>query len=209
MAALTIANRCGVPGTFGAVARTLHGGQAVVLSTWHVLFGRGSGEGGEVWVVDRSRGWRQRSRVGTALYGKIGMVRFDGEMYYVDCAVASCGDVPEGLSRVAAHGVARPGDRVTKSGAVTRTTSGVVVSANHFDVAQLDGRAYPAPRQLLVRTVDGSAPFCAEGDSGALLINEMGRAVGLLWGTNSRGEGVACPIGPVLYAMNITLAAEP
>ena len=33
-------------------------------------------------------------------------------------------------------------------------------------------------------------------------------AIGLLWGATVRGEGVASPIGPVLRALDITLATR-
>ena len=41
--------------------------------------------------------------------------------------------------------------------------------------------------------------------SGSLIVNGTGEAVGLLWGANTRGDGVASPIGPVLHSMSITL----
>lgn len=193
-----IANACGVPGTLGAVARTRHDGRAVLLSTWHVLFGERAGEESAVWLL----GDDARSPIGRVLYGKAGTVDVGGERCWVDCAVASC---DEGI---AAATIARPdppraGERVTKNGAATGATSGVVVSAAHDDVAWIGGRRHEAPRQFLLRADDG--PFCAAGDSGSLVVDGEGRAVGLLWGVNGRGEGLACPIAPVLYAMNITL----
>jgi hypothetical protein len=193
-----IANARGVPGTLGAIGRTLHDGRAVLLSSWHVLFGGDAEENGAVWLL----GDGGASRIGNVLYGKTGAVDLGGERCYVDCAVAAC-DAEIPAAAVTPHDAPRAGERVTKSGAATGTTAGVVVSIDHDDVAWIGGRRQSAPRQLLVRA--GSGPFCAEGDSGALLVNERGRAVGLLWGVNSRGEGVACPIAPVLYAMNITL----
>jgi hypothetical protein len=96
---------------------------------------------------------------------------------------------------------------VTKCGAATGTTTGVVVSVDYADVAWIEGRPQAASRQLLVRSLGDEGPFSAAGDSGALVVNASGKAVGLLWGANSRGEGVACPIAPVLHAMNIALTA--
>jgi hypothetical protein len=218
-----IANARGVPGTLGAIGRTLHDGRAVLLSTWHVLFGGDAEENGAVWLLgsveDRHSclslggGGTGKSacppqngraaRIGSVLYGRSGTVDVGGERCYVDCAVAACDAEIPAATAALPHDMPRAGERVTKSGAATGTTAGVIVSVEHDDVAWIGGRRQSAPRQLLVRADAG--PFCAEGDSGALLVNERGRAVGLLWGVNSRGEGVACPIAPVLYAMNITL----
>ncbi len=201
-----IANSRGIPGTLGCLAHTLHDRRPVLLSNWHVLFGNGGEEDGVVWLVDEVDGTRRLSAIGNVLYGKLGTVRLDGESYYVDCAVSSCPPPPGTPSPlVSGHDIAQPGDLVTKTGAMTGTTTGIVVSVDYSDVAWIEGRSYPTPRQLLVRRVDSEAPFSAEGDSGALIVNAMGKAVGLLWGANSRGEGVACPIDPVLHAMNITL----
>jgi len=198
MTALRIANSRGVPGTAGAIGYTLHDGRPVLLSTWHVLFGRGADCDEDVWLGEDVQ------RIGRVLYGKIGSVQLGDETIHVDCAVASCGDLRE--PRALGHDTARVGDLVTKCGAATGITTGVVVSVEESDVVTIDGRAFAASRQVLVRSLESDRPFSAEGDSGALLINASGRAVGLLWGTNHRGEGVACPIAAVLYAMNITLS---
>ena len=198
MTAFRIANARGVPGTAGAIGYTLHDRQPVLLSTWHVLFGRGADCDSEVWLVDEAQ------QIGRVLYGKIGTVQWGGETYHVDCAVASCSE-RSSFANIHGHDTARAGDVVTKSGAATGITTGVVVSVEESDVVTIEGRSFPVSRQLLVRSLDPESPFSAEGDSGALLVNAAGHAVGLLWGTNHRGEGVACPIAPVLYAMNITL----
>jgi hypothetical protein len=56
-----------------------------------------------------------------------------------------------------------------------------------------------------LKPLDQNKVFSADGDSGAVVVDAANKAIGLLWGTNVRGEGIACPIAPVLYAMNITL----
>jgi hypothetical protein len=178
----------GVPGTAGALARTLHDGRRVILGTWHVLYGDGAD--GTCRLADNT--------TCGAIYGKLGVV-LD---VHIDCAVASYDGDEDSVLR--GHAPARIGQRVTKCGAATGTTRGVIVSVDASDGVVIDGRTMPTPRQLLVRSIDPT-PFSDEGDSGALLLDDEGRAVGLLWGVNTRGEGVACPIEPVLYAMNITL----
>ena len=205
-----IANSQGVPGTLGCVARGADDSRTVLLSSWHVLFGNGGSGSDVIWLVDEADGARRYDGLGRALYGKIGTVRFDGEDYFVDCAVGSCvpsPETPHTLPRIARHDTARPGDRVTKVGAATGTTEGIVVDVSYCSATRIAWRSYPAQRQLLVRSVRDDTPFASNGDSGAILVNARNDAVGLLWGTNCRGEAVACHIAPVLRAMNVTLPA--
>jgi len=216
-----IANSRGVPGTLGCIGWTVNGGQAVLLSTWHVLFGNGGDEEGSVWMVDESEGIRRFHEIGKTLYGKIGTLRSDGEEFYVDCAIASCPTAHRSagwlgflsgkrrLTHLKGHQTPLPGDRVKKTGSATQTTEGLVVDVCYPDLAFIENRAYPAPRQVLVRSVSYPSAFSAEGDSGAAIVNQEQKIVGLLWGTNCRGEGVACHIEPVLDTMNIRLRPPP
>lgn len=216
-----IANSKGVPGTLGCFARSLLDRRMVVLSSWHILFGEGAPGDSEVWMVDESGGSRRYSNVGRTLYGKIGQVRLDDKDFHVDCAISSWlyppgresppspGGIETRFTHVAGHDIARPGDLVTKKGAATGLTLGIVSDVDYCDRAWIGGRPYPATRQLLVRSSNPEAVFCAEGDSGSIIVNALGKAVGLLWGANGRGEGVACPIAAVLSALNITLELSP
>ncbi len=208
-----IANAKGVPGSLGCFARTLHNQQAVLLTSWHVLYGQDAAENEDVYLVSDAGGSPRRDLLGYTLYGKAGIVHFDGQDYYVDCAVAAYLTAVqtrfyERNDRHAAAGIQtdiQPGELVTKTGAATGFTSGIVVDANYEAAAWINGRAHPAPRQLRVQSTHEQVPFAAAGDSGAVLHDEQGKAVGLVWGANSRGEGIACPIGPVLFAMNVSL----
>ena len=187
-----ITSSTGVPGTLGCLAFTLHDEQLVLLSTWHVLFGNGAREGDAVWLVDESNDERTYSPLGRSLYGKLGRVRIDGVDHYLDCAVSSYLLAP-GDSCLDGHDTPKVGDLVTKTGAATGTTAGIITTVDYSEVGQ-----------ILIKPVDNEA-FAAEGDSGSIIMSETRKAVGLLWGTNTHGEGVACPIAPVLHAMNITL----
>lgn len=198
-----IANSRGVPGTLGALAWTTGDRQPVLLSAWHVLFGQGAREQGTVWLVEDSGGERRFHAAGRTLYGKIGPVRIDGEEVYVDCAISSCAVPFEGMPRFLGSAAAEVGSRVKKTGGATGTTEGVVIDVCYPDLACIGQWTCPAPRQLLVAPLAGASAFSAEGDSGAVLVNEKNEAVGLLWGTGARGHGVACPIGPVLQALSI------
>lgn len=198
-----IANSKGVPGTFGCLAFTIHDGRTVLLTSAHVLFGNGALERDRIWLVDESKSVCHYVRVGTALYGKTGIVLLDGDEYYVDCAIGSVS--AEALPAIVEHDVAKPDDQVTKMGAATGTTTGVVVDVAFRASALANGREKCAPRQLLIRSLDENA-FSAEGDSGAVIVNDRNRPVGLLWGANCRGEGVACHMSAVVHCLNIMLA---
>jgi len=206
-----IANSTGVPGTRGWIAHTLHDPRPVLLSTWHVLFGNNARHGNAVWLVNSRGGKRSYSAIGRSLYGKLGVVSFGGDEHYIDCAVASCFDLPRNYFLTTKAGgllndyeSAQIGSRVKKTGAATGTTSGIIIDIDY--VVPFAGRNCLGLAQILIRPIDQHQAFSAEGDSGALIVNESDKAVGLLWGINTRGEGIACPIAPVLYAMDITLA---
>jgi hypothetical protein len=216
-----IANSRGVPGTLGCIGWTVDGEQAVLLSTWHVLFGNGGNEQDSVWMVEEGEGARHFHEIGKTLYGKIGTVRREEEEFYVDCAIASCAALQSAAGwrsflqwkrrtiHLKGHQTALPGDHVKKTGSATQTTEGLVVDVCYPELALIENRAYPAPRQLLIRSINYPHAFSAEGDSGAAVINREQQVTGLLWGTNGRGEGVACHIGPVLNALKIRLGPPP
>lgn len=209
-----IANAAGVPGTLGCIAYTLDSGRPVLLSTWHVLFGNGAKEGGTVWLLIESAGKRQFAAIGKALYGKLGTVHFDGRDYHLDCAVSSYDKVLTTLAdesrlrsctSVTGHDSPRLGGLVTKRGKATGITRGTIVDIGYSGSACVAGGKFSTPWQILVKPLEEYDAFSSEGDSGALIIDDANNAVGLLWGSTVRGEGLACPIAPVLYAMNITL----
>ncbi|HET6669330.1 MAG TPA: hypothetical protein VFH15_03770 [Pyrinomonadaceae bacterium] len=209
-----IINSKGVPGTLGCTAYTLHTGQAVLLSTWHVLFGNDADEERVVWLINEADDGLGLSGIGNTLYGKIGTVQFAGGNYYLDCAIASYTETPTVLASqtrtksptfINGHGIAQLGDVVTKIGAATGVTRGIVADVNYSDSASPRDKGQLTPGQLLLRPLEEDKLFSADGDSGAVVVDAANKVVGLLWGTNVRGEGVACPIAPVLYAMNITL----
>jgi len=206
-----IVNARGAPGTLGCLAFTLHDQRLVLLTTNHLLFDSEGREDEPVWLATDASVEEPYLRVGQSLYGRSRTVRFDAGEHYVDCAVASVATEHlrdrGGVSPATAeHDIPKPGDRVTKTGATTGTTVGVVVDVSYCSSATVGGRELPAPQQLLIRSLD-ARPFAAEGDSGAVIFNSQNKAVGLLWGVNTRGDGVACHMTAVLRTLNITLAA--
>lgn len=214
-----IANARGVPGTLGSFARTVHQRRPVFLTSCHVLFAAGAARHDPVWRVHESAGKRDYQRIGSALQGKRGIVRFRGDDYFVDCGIGvldapldTTHDASPDSAALAARTAAasKLGDRVTKTGAATGTTTGIIVDTSY--TGSTDGESavdslvrHPAPRQLLIRSTDPRRPFADEGDSGALLFGEDQSPLGLIWGTTTTADSVACPIGPVLHVLNIRL----
>jgi hypothetical protein len=181
-----IANGRGVPGVLGAVAILRHDGAPVLLSSHHVLFGGGAVAGEPVWSMPSLQ------RLGSTLYGTLGGVTRGGRACHVDCAVASIdGDVPDWQ-------LERPPPRV-QPGAIVSLDGGACGGVAH--VRDLDG----APGQILVRPMVAGEPFSVEGDSGAVLRDQDGAAVGLVWGATPAGETIASPLGPVLDVLGIDL----
>jgi hypothetical protein len=208
-----IANARGIPGTLGCLALTLGDRRLVLVTTHHVLFGAGAVEHDPVWLVGRTDDEDPFRCVGRSLYGRLGTVRHGDSDVHVDCAAAALEErsvVPPGWRAVddttSDITLLAPGDRVTKTGAATGTTHGVVVDTDFSESARVDGRRHQAPGQILVRPLTRGDAFTADGDSGAVLRNQRGAVVGLLWGADARAYGLACPIEPVLRVLHLRLA---
>lgn len=206
--AVKIVNSRGVPGTLGCIARYRNSGQPILLSNWHVFYGEGAVRGDAIWFADETGETRCYILIGRTLHGNIGKVRHNGEEFYVDCAVGSflCpAEIKIRWPIVNTHATAKSGDVVMKAGAASGTTFGIVVDTQYSNSVWNQGRLSSVHQQLLLRSLNPMSPFSAEGDSGAMVINLTGEAVGLLWGTNTRGDGIACPMAPVLNSLNIEL----
>ena len=138
----------------------------------------------------------------------------------VDCAVAAVvdgigivSDTIDGIGPL--RGVAatpvKTGDSVSKTGRTTGTTIAQVSAVEldnigiDYDIGQLqfDG-------QIEIDSLDTTG-FSQGGDSGSLVVNANGEAVGLLFagsetgGSNGFGLTYVNPIGPVLDALNCNL----
>jgi hypothetical protein len=117
----------------------------------------------------------------------------------------------EGIGAITGVAQAVCFEHVRKRGAGTEITEGNVVEV------MFDGG------QILVRPIDGTMVFADFGDSGAVLVNDANKIIGLLWaanrnvthfpnssssGTFFRKEGVANHIGPVMGALGITIGGQ-
>jgi hypothetical protein len=187
-----IINARGVPGTLGCVAHSLSEGRPLLLTAHHVLFGAGARAQDALGAPHR---------IGRASYGRFGVVSYEGASYHVDCAVASLDD--ELTARPQSIALASPGDRVTKHGAATGISAGIVVEVDYSEPVLLCGRQHDAPRQIVIRSTMPGRRFSSEGDSGAVVHNDRGQIVGLLWGTTAAGDGVACHIAPVFHVLHL------
>lgn len=212
---LRVVNSRGVPGAAGALVRDPHGTRYLLVSH-HVLFGAGGRPGDRVWATPPGApDGDDMTCLGYARPGAMGRVTVGGEVSFVDAALVElAGDTayPPWLAEALAGDwpaqLAEPvvGARVTKHGPVTGTTEGVVIDTAYPDHPFIGGRTWSAPGQLLVDPADPAQDFSAPGDSGAALLDGERRLVGLLWGTNAAGQGLACPVRPLLEHLGVALA---
>lgn len=205
-----ITNAAGVPGTGGFVGILRRTGEPVLLTGYHVLFARGRKAGDPVWSVDRGTACSPQM-IGRTLNGKAGNVLGMEPPTFVDCATVRLSEDASALLGPPAPlqvAQARPGEAVSKHGAATGTTQGVVVDISYPDHWHWEYRSVSAPNQILIRSMDGR-PFSHSGDSGAVIRNAGGQVVGQLWGTTACGEGVASPIQAVARALGLVIAETP
>ena len=197
-----IANSRGAVGTLGCFARTRDARIPVILSCQHVLFGHG-GQSREWWSTTSPL-----TRAGRVRHGRRGIVRHEGADTYVDCATGEF-EPPLGDARLVPESAgAAPSrhDTVHTVDAAGVTTHGTVLATSYSETVLVAGENTPATRQILVGTRTPGRPFSQPGDSGAILRNEQGAAIGLLWGYSASGDALACPIAPVLWVLDIELA---
>lgn len=211
-----IANQKGVPGTLGCWAWSEVTGEPVLLSNYHVLFGKRGQPGDVIWRVRLGHPKNDFQPIARSLLGKAGNIKFLGTDYFIDAAIGIRDGSVEATynestteSRPAAAD-AVVGSLVSKCGAATGCTVGRIVDVCYPDRWHYDLESAAAPNQLLIQPEsDGkSKAFSGVGDSGAVIRDAASRIVGLLWGSNARGEGIACHIGPVLKGLGIRLPSK-
>ncbi len=139
---------------------------------------------------------------------------------FLDCALASLAPGiefdPQGLDvigRLTGLGDAllREGETVRKIGRTTGVTRGRVTAIEMDNVlVDYDLGTLRFDQQIEIEGAD-DVSFSAGGDSGALIVDEAGRAVALLFaggdqgGTNGQGLTYANPLRPVLEALQVDL----
>ena len=222
----SLGHRRGRAGSLGAVVTAAAGGRAL-LSCAHVLTPfpldghGGSGDGGVDVVagggivqpaVDDG-GRFPSDRVGRLL-AAVGpdprrRNRFDAALATLVSGVGCDARRLPGLGRLA--GVRRAplagGEPVYKVGRTSGVTRGRVsaVEVDGLTVSFPGGEAL-FDGQFEVEPVDSGRPFSAPGDSGALVVDEALRAVGLLFAGNGLDVSYAHPIAAVLDRLRVRLA---
>ena len=95
----------------------------------------------------------------------------------------------------------RRAPRVRVLGGLTGVTEGRAVEA----AATVEAGGEPRFGNIVIRWDDGSRG--GPGDSGALVVDERDRAVGLVWGRSDRDPELtyACHIHPVLDRLDVTM----
>lgn len=116
---------------------------------------------------------------------------------WLDAKLADLGSAPRGIRRTVPVGLA-----VQKVGAVTQRTHGVVQTSTLTAKIPYDGGEVASFLDHI-----GISSFAAPGDSGALVLDALGRAVGLHLG-GFEGMSVCTPIGRVLDALGCTLVTR-
>lgn len=205
----SIANNKGVPGTLGCFVRGSIPGDSI-LTSHHVLFGNGATKNEEISLLRSFDDLVLPVPVGTATMGVLGTVSFEGDEYYVDCAIGTIarrwwttGKCLPGALAISGVAKARLGSRVKKLGSASGLTRGIIADVHYPDEAYIGRTVFDAPNQILIKPLDSESGFSSAGDSGAVVLDDENRVVGLLWGSNSNGEGVACHIGPVVQELGL------
>ena len=110
------------------------------------------------------------------------VIELDGHRYFVDCAAASLDeDVP--IAGLVVRGTPVHAGGCAFSCMVPPPAPMLEWSRGKYvEVIQLATGALTAPNQILVHGLGG--PFALPGDSGALVVDEDERVVGLLWGAS-------------------------
>lgn len=145
--------------------------------------------------------------VARAARGKRSVVPFEDQYYYVDAGVAALEPDVEWTEAVPGSARAATAMSVQKVGPASGVTRGVIVDTQHVERVRFGPVLLEVPNQIRIQP-EGERPFAARGDSGALVCDEAGRAVAMLWGTDGAGRGVACPIEPVLDQLNIVFEEQ-
>lgn len=198
-------------GTLGCLAR--RGSALYILSNNHVLADCNRARIGDpILQPGPSDGGRVPADV-IARLSQFVPIRFGGPVNQVDCAIAQTNPglvtpLNRCFGRISSTPVpCRLNLLVKKCGRTTQFTRGRITDCNFTGWVNYStaGRAL-FQRQILIVSLTGS-PFSAGGDSGSLIVTDVGnRPVGLLF-AGSATHTIANPIGTVLPALNVTIVA--
>ncbi len=206
MGGLSIGHYAITAGTLGCIVK--RGQDSLILSNNHVLANENRGtEGDPILQPGRFDGGKEDKDVIARLDSFVKVQ--EDETNTVDAALAMPFDPREvspdilNIGRIRGTRAADLEEKVIKSGRTTRVTNGVVqdVSAT-LRVGYATG-SYLFSDQMIIKGDKGS--FSAGGDSGALIVDYQGNAVGLLF-AGSPFFTVANKIDNVQSALNVKVA---
>lgn len=201
---VSIATAADRVGALGAVVFDRDTGRPLLLGAGHVLVEPSGGT--KVWQpAPCGEPGCECNVVGQLLRSRCAVVRFRDEWFYIDAAVASLDDDVEWEAPLSHVTTPVAGMRVRKVGPATGCTEGVVIDACHIDRVLVGYHELAVPNQIRIRPLPAYPRFAGGGDSGALVFDTDGGAVGMLWGADGNGLGVASPIGPVLAELKVSV----
>lgn len=196
-------------GTLGMVVKDNATGKPMLLSNFHVLCGD------QTWAVGDAISQPARIDQGTCPASAVGSLQRAVLDQNADCAVAEM-TARTATSEVVDIGVVTGSNVVTidapvrKRGRSTGLTFGFVDGIDLTVIVPYPGIGeVTLTNQIGVRPDTTKNPkFSATGDSGSVLVNAAGEAVGLHFaGSAADGHGAANPIANVLAALNVSIPA--
>lgn len=211
-----ISHRSGGSGTLGCAVRSVDTGERLGLSCSHVIARHGRAKPGDRILVPSLEQARANSLLGTAPFGtlvSVGPISFDFEKADTNMDAATVRPTTAtGLDNQLAVLDVRPsgvrvdapiGLPVRKVGFATELTFGAVL-AQHMVLGVPFLDAQGRTRNVWFTDLLGITHFTQPGDSGALVLDLQGEAVGLHM-ANTEGMSISAPIQRVLDALRCTL----
>jgi len=211
-----ISHRSGGSGTLGCAVRSVDTGERLGLSCGHVIARHGRAKPGDRVLVPSLEQARANALLGTAPFGtlvSVGPISFNFEKAAtnIDAATVRPNPATSLDNQLAVLDVRPSGVRaetpiglpVRKVGFATELTFGAVL-AQHMvlGVPFVDDQG--RTRNVWFTDLLGITHFTQPGDSGALVLDLQGEAVGLHM-ANTEGMSISAPIQRVLDALRCTL----
>ncbi len=198
-------------GTLGCFVSRNGDGRPLILSNNHVLADENRANIGDLILQPGKCDGGMPSRDGIARLMK--QVRLKKDKNFVDAALAAVEDgIPMNFATLTRLGklsgvredLVDEGEPVFKIGRTTGLTEGRV-SAFDMDISvEYDSGFLNFNGQIEI-TRTGRKPFSKGGDSGSLIVDGQGRAVGLLFAGNDKDVTYANPIAEVTKALKVQL----
>lgn len=197
----------GMSGTLGCLVTCNHTGARMALTNDHVVGATASQPpNADVWSPGAAQGGGAHAKIGTFLRGST--ILFNGSGNRTDAALVDLTNpsahraaLPHGATPSQVAATVNYGDWGYKDGVATGKTSGQLVYIASFKIP------YPGQQAVFVdQMIFNGNPFADRGDSGALVVNAAGEALGLLFAAAPRfGFGLVNPMADVLNEMKASL----